>query len=156
VGFILVDFYLNDWRYLKPNTVFDVTGLLSLVSLIYFWSWSYELSSRAAVLLSLFIFFISVFKGNYLNRFVTNRWIMVIGGMCYTIYLIHLPFAEFLIRITKSLHITDIYVFNLFVQLLIFIPVILVISALFYVWIERPFMNKDWPQNLLAKAKSYF
>lgn len=156
IGFILVDFYLNDWRDLKRSTVFDVTGLLSLASFIYFWSWNYELSSRVAVILSLFIFFISVFKGNYLNQFVTNRWIMVIGGMCYTIYLIHLPFAEFWIRITKSIHITDIYTLNLLIQLVIFIPLIIVISAFFYVLIERPFMNKDWPQNLLAKAKSYF
>ena len=32
-----------------------------------------------------------------MNRLITNRWVMAIGGMCYTIYLIHLPFAEFLV-----------------------------------------------------------
>ncbi len=156
IGFMLVDIYLNDWKNLKPSAIFDFIGLFSLVSLIYFWSWGFELSSRVLVILSLFVFFISVFKGNYLNRLVTNRWVMVIGGMCYTIYLIHLPFAEFLIRLTRSIHLTDIYTVNLLIQLIIFIPIILVISAFFYVWIERPFMNKDWPQNFVAKVKSYF
>lgn len=154
IGFVLVDLYLNDWKDIKSNMIFDWTGLLALGSLIYFWSWNYELSSRLFVMLSLFIFFISVFKGHYLNKFVTNRWIMVIGGMCYTIYLIHLPFAEFLILFTKKLHITDFYSVNLFIQLLIFIPVILSLSAFFYIWIERPFMNKDWPKNMYLKLKS--
>lgn len=156
LGFILVDFYLNDWKEIKANWIFDLTGLLSLCSLIYFWSWNYELYSRALVLLSLLVFFVSVFKGNYLNRFVTNRWIMVIGGMCYTIYLIHLPFAEFLILFTKKIQFTDLYAVNLLVQLGIFLPIILSISAVLYLWIERPFMDKDWPKNFYLKLKSYF
>jgi len=156
VGFILVDFYLNDWKEISSNVIFDVIGLLSLASLIYFWSWNFELYSRFLVLISLFVFFIAVFKGHYLNKFVTNRWIMVIGGMCYTIYLIHLPFAEFLIVLTKRIHVTDLYSVNLMIQLCVFLPLILCLSAFFYIWIERPFMNKDWPQNLYLKLKSYF
>lgn len=156
IGFILVDFYLNDWNEIKPSKIFDVLGLISWISLIYFWSWNYELLSRVLVMLSLFLFFISVFKSHYLNAFVTNRWIMVIGGMCYTIYLIHLPFAEFLIRFTKNIRITDSYTVNLATQLAIFLPVILCISAFFYIWVERPFMDKNWPQNLVIKLKSFF
>ncbi|WP_214226806.1 acyltransferase [Pedobacter sp. B4-66] len=156
VGFLLADLYLNDWSEISPNTLFDFTGVLALCSLIYFWSWDYELFNRIMVLISLFVFFVSVFKGNYLNRFVVNRWIMAIGGMCYTIYLIHLPFAEFLILLTKKIQVSSYYAVNLFVQLGIFIPIILSISAVFYFYLEKPFMNKDWPKNFYLKLKSLF
>lgn len=154
VGFFLVDLYVNDWTSIYASRIFDFTAVLSLGSLICFWSWNFELQNRIMVLISLFIFFISVFKSLYLNKFVTNRWIMVIGGMCYTIYLIHLPFAEFLILFTKNIHFTNVYSLNLLVQLLIFIPLILSISAVFYIFIERPFMKKDWPADLRMKLKS--
>lgn len=154
IGFILADIYLNDWSDVKRGTVFDFTGIIALCSLIYFWSWDYELLNRVMVLISLFVFFVSVFKGNYLNRFVCNRWIMAIGGMCYTIYLIHLPFAEFLIIFTKNIQITNLYIVNLLTQLAIFIPVIVSLSAIFYVLFEKPFMNKDWPKIFYSKLKS--
>ncbi|PTS97041.1 hypothetical protein DBR11_18160 [Pedobacter sp. HMWF019] len=155
VGFLLVDIYLNDWKTIVANKFYDILGLISLTLLIYSWSWDYELYSRFFVVISLFLFFISAFKGDYLNKFVTNRWIMVIGGMCYTIYLVHLPFAEFLILFTKKIEVTRLYAVNLFIQLAIFIPFILVISAFLYIWIERPFMNKDWPKNFASRLKSY-
>lgn len=155
IGFILADIYLNDWNEgIKHKAIFDVTGILALGSLIYFWSWDYELFNRIMVLISLFVFFVSVFKGDRLNKFVVNRWIMAIGGMCYTIYLIHLPFAEFLILFTKKIQLSSYYTVNLLVQLGIFIPVILSLSAVFYLWLERPFMNKDWPKNFYQKLKS--
>jgi len=157
IGFILADIYLNDWKDgLQHRSIFDFTGILALGSLIYFWSWDYELFNRLMVLISLFVFFVSVFKGNYLNKFVVNRWIMAIGGMCYTIYLIHLPFAEFLILFTKKIQLSSYYLVNLLVQLGIFIPIILSLSAIFYVCLERPFMNKDWPRNFYLKLKSMF
>src|SRR5690606_13176299 len=105
---------------------------------------------------SLFVFFIAGFKGNYINRFVSNRWICAIGGMCYTIYLIHLPFAELLIVFTKNIHVTNNYTINLRIQQLIFLPIILSISAIFFLLFEKPFMNKNWPRNIKEKVKNLF
>ncbi|WP_219224840.1 acyltransferase family protein [Pedobacter antarcticus] len=155
-GFMIVDFYLNDWKDLKQKRVFDIIGILSLISLVYFWSWDYGLSSRFLVLGSLFVFFVSAFNSYWINSFLKNRWIMVIGGMCYTIYLIHLPFAEFVSPIMKHLVVFNSYTASLLLQLAIFVPVVLVVSAFFYRWTERPFMDKDWPEKFYLKLRTYF
>ncbi|MCX2473207.1 acyltransferase [Pedobacter sp. MC2016-05] len=156
LGFILADIYLTDWKLISKSTWYDLLALISLASLIYFWSWNYELMSRIAVLVSLFLFFISVFKGDYVNRFITNRWIMSIGGMCYTIYLIHLPFSEFFIRLTRNLVFTQDYTINLIIQLVLFIPVTLILSGFFFLLFEKPFMDKGWPQVFSRKISAMF
>lgn len=156
IGFLLADIYLCDWNTPKKNTVYDFIAIASFIALIYSWSWDFEFLRRLIFAASLFIMFAAVFKGNYVNRFVSNRWISAIGGMCYTIYLIHLPFAEFLITVTKDIHITDYYTVNLLIQLMIFLPIILTLSAVFFLLFEKPFMDKNWPKNLRTKLQRLF
>lgn len=149
IGFFLADIYLVKWKNgIKHHHQYDLFFIIALVVLIFGWSWSYELYSRILVILSLFLLFISSFKGIIVNNFLRNRWVTAIGGMCYTIYLIHLPFSEFLIIITKKIALTNNITINLLVQLAIFIPLILIISAFFFVILEKPFMNKNWTQKL--------
>src|SRR5690606_39064336 len=156
IGFMLADIYLCDWNSIKKNTVYDFIALAAIIALIFSWSWDFELHRRLLFAASLFVLFFAVFKGNYVNRFISNRWISAIGGMCYTIYLIHLPFSEFLISLTKNIHITNSYTVNLIIQLLIFLPLIICLSAVFFLLFEKPFMDKNWPRNLIAKIKNIF
>lgn len=157
IGFLLADIYLEDWKgETSKKVLYDVIVIISLIALVYGWSWDYELSSRIIIVISLFTFFYSVFKSHYLNKFICNKWITAIGGMCYTIYLIHLPFAEFLIHFTKNIQFTSLYSVNLLIQLAIFIPLILFISSVFFILLEKPFMNKDWPKKYSDKVRSIF
>ncbi len=156
IGFMLVDIYLNDWAKIESKALYDYIGIISLAALIYSWSWDFELLNRFLTIICLFIFFISAFKGIYLNKFLTNKWITAIGGMCYTIYLIHLPFAEFWILFTKRVQITSQYSVDFVIQLICFLFVVLMISSFFYIWVERPFMNKNWPREFYSKLKTYF
>lgn len=155
IGFLLADIYLCDWIVIKKHILYDLTASLAIVLLILSWSWNFELLSQLAVALSLFIFFYSVFKSIYINRFVCNRWIMAIGGMCYTIYLIHLPLAEFLIVFTKHISFTPYYSLNLLIQLVIFIPIVLILSSIFFIFLEKPFMDKHWPNNFKKKFNTF-
>jgi peptidoglycan/LPS O-acetylase OafA/YrhL len=156
VGFILADVYLCDWQKINKSIAYDIIAFLALIGLIYSWSWGYELISRFAIVISLFIFFVAVFRGNYVNKFITNKWIMAIGGMCYTIYLIHLPFSELFIRFTKDITFTNDYTLNLILQLVMFIPVVLVLSGIFFLAFEKPFMNKNWPSVFLDNFSAFF
>lgn len=156
IGFILADFYLCEWQNNTRNYFYDVAALLSFIGMFFVWSWDAEFHRRLMFLLTLFIFFYSMFKGRYSIRFLSNPWITAIGGMCYTIYLMHLPFAEFLILFTKKIHVTDSYIVNLAIQLLIFIPITLALSAVFFILFEKPFMDKNWPKQVSAKLKKIF
>lgn len=156
IGFMLADIYLCDWQEIKENTFFDLIAVLAFITMIFTWSWNFEFIRRIFFALSLFIFFFAVFKSHHVKRFVCNPWITAIGGMCYTIYLIHLPFAEFLITFTKNIHVTDYFGVNLLIQQILFLPVILALSAIFFLLFEKPFMNKNWPTLLANKIKRSF
>jgi peptidoglycan/LPS O-acetylase OafA/YrhL len=154
IGFMLVDIYLNEWKDgITKKPLFDFVALASLVGMVIVWDWEFLFSDRLLEVLFLFTFFYSVFRGVWVNRFFTNRWIVVTGGMCYTIYLIHLPLSEGLMMITKRLQVTDIYEINLVVQLLIFLPIVFVVGSVSFLLFEKPFMNKDWPKAVFGSLK---
>jgi len=76
-------------------------------------------------------------------------WISVIGGMCYTIYLIHMPILEVGANLTNKVGAGLPYPIYLMIQFCFLLPAVLVASIIFYVMIERPCMNKHWPSNLV-------
>jgi peptidoglycan/LPS O-acetylase OafA/YrhL len=155
-GFMLADVYLCDWKEIKKIRWYDMVAIAALAIVLISWSWNFEFGLRIIFLVSLFILFFAVFKSIAVNQFITNRWVTAIGGMCYTIYLIHLPLEEFLIVLTKKIHVTDYFAVNLFVQLLIALPIILMISSMFFLLFEKPFMDKDWPRRLSVSFRKTF
>ena len=155
-GFMLSDVYLCDWETIKKSRWFDLIAAIALIIVLTSWSWDFEFPLRVIFVLSLFVLFYAIFKSVKVNKFFTNGWITAIGGMCYTIYLIHLPMEEALVRLTKNIHVTDYFSVNLFIQLLIVLPVILATSSVMFLLFEKPFMDKDWPAKFSANVKGVF
>jgi len=155
VGFLIADIFLTEWKNgLRKNFWWDLIGISALLLLMYTWTTEYWKNLVFAV--SLFLVLFSVFKGKILNAFFTNTWIMVTGGMCYTIYLIHLPLVELLTRIAKPIYLGTNYLLNLGVYFIIIAPIILVVSIIFFLLIEKPCMDKDWPFKLIHYLKGIF
>jgi peptidoglycan/LPS O-acetylase OafA/YrhL len=73
-------------------------------------------------------------RGPITNRMLTNRWIATIGGMCYSITKGIAPFGS--------------YAANLFVQLALAAPLLLIASAGYFALIEKPCMRRDWSRRL--------
>jgi peptidoglycan/LPS O-acetylase OafA/YrhL len=118
--------------------------------------WTRNLNSVAYVWV--FPFFVSVFRGKVWSKIFTNSWIVVFGGMCYTIYLIHYPILFFVCQVISpwldgfSSNFWNVY--GLF--LLITLPVLALTSSLFFYFFEKPFMYKDWPEKWLVFFKNRF
>ena len=149
VGFILADIYLVEWKDgIKKHTVFNYLSLLALFTAVYFWSWNHYLINRLIFASSVFVMIYSIFRSTWVNRFITFPWITAIGGMCYSIYLIHLPILEFFVRLSKHIVVTDIFTVNYIIQFILMTPLLLSISIVFYLLIEKPCMYKDWPTKL--------
>ena len=152
IGFLFADFFLTDWKEMlkEKSVVFDIIGIGTLVSLLAFntpFNFYHDLIFGTA----LFIAFISLFKGKWMNRFFTNTWVVIIGGMCYSIYLLHYAMIAFLSERTKFLFVQSWgYAVNYGIQLLVIMPIVLLISALYFALIERPCMDKDWPGKVRA------
>ncbi len=150
VGFFLADLYLTESK-VKPRSnhlFFDGLAILSFLVLAF--SWSEEWMKNLVFSATLIIFFLTAYHGRISLFFLRNRWITAIGGMCYTIYLIHLPLVEGLVRLTKHFTFTNIFSINLLLQFLLMTPIILAFSILGYLLLEKPCMDKQWPKKLSA------
>lgn len=105
-------------------------------------------------LLLLFFYLILIEKS--LPKLFSNNYVTLIGGMCYSIYLLHFPIIGLINDWVHSLFINT----NLFIEyigsLLIYIPLIILISSVFYLVIEKPCMYKDWPQRLYQTLNKIF
>lgn len=94
---------------------------------------------------------LSAFKGVVASKIMRNRFISVTGGMCYTMYLIHFPLIHLL---CDQLFIpTNHYWLTYIFLALIVMPIIWVATALFFLLIEKPCMDKEWSQKLVAYFK---
>ena len=148
-GFIMVDIYLTEWREgVTKHAVFNYLAILAWASATYFWSWEHYYINRLIFAVSIFVLVYSVFRSTWVNRFLTLPWITAIGGMCYSIYLIHLPLVEFFIRVSKNISVTHIFTVNYLIQFILLAPVLLFFSIIYFLLIEKPCMYKDWPTRL--------
>ncbi len=146
LGFMLADDFLHVFRHgVKRSWVWDVLGVAGFVVMMY--SWSEEWAKSLLFTVGLWAVLQAGFRSQLIKAFLQKPWISAFGGMCYTIYLIHLPMLEAQIALTDSLIVFDSYLPNFLLQLLIALPLVLAVSAVFFLLIEKPCMDPDWPQH---------
>lgn len=105
--------------------------------------------------ISFVVFILAAFNGNVFKNLLSRPWIYAIGGMCYTIYLIHLPILHVLtgmvMRTTGLLS----FIPGMIISAVVLIPILFVASVLFYLLVEKPCMNPSWPVNLWQWTKKH-
>jgi peptidoglycan/LPS O-acetylase OafA/YrhL len=155
LGFLLVDVYLSGFK-LKLNTV--LSGLLgggllfgTLYVNLYRSAWE---ESLFAVLL--FSFFALVLSNELWQKIFRTRFLTAIGGMCYSIYLWHDIILSGAGNKTVMYNFSHAYPLALLGQLIILLPIILIISTFFYLFIEQPCMDRNWPLKLWDFIKVKF
>jgi peptidoglycan/LPS O-acetylase OafA/YrhL len=140
------------WSYLKFSNwfkvrywLYDLVGFIATFGLFYFYKPQHYIGNQVFFNISIALVMITAFKGHIFNWFYTRPLIYIIGGMCYSIYLIHYAFLHLSVKLTKLLWIEGMsYTGNLGIQVLIAVPLVLLVSSVFFRYFERPFMNKDW------------
>jgi peptidoglycan/LPS O-acetylase OafA/YrhL len=160
VGYLLADVYLTDWGE-RPDRgwAWDLVSFFgwALVLAVFSLGGSPQAGHaplREPLVVSLlfpgatFLLFCAAFRGPITNRLLTNPWIATIGGMCYSIYLLHNPALAMINSITKGIAPFGSYAANLLVQLALAAPLLLIASAGYFALIEKPCMRRDWPQRL--------
>lgn len=148
VGLLMADIYVNesDWHSRK-NYAFDLIGLISIPVLMF--TWTEEMGKSIIFTAALIALFTGFLKGKVFNQFLTKPWIAIIGGMCYTIYLTHLPLLELTYSLIGKIGYSSSYWLQLTISLSIAIPLVLLSSMIFYKCIEQPFMSQDKLKSLM-------
>jgi peptidoglycan/LPS O-acetylase OafA/YrhL len=147
VGFLLADVFLASWDEVpQRNLVWDFVALAG-------WPLLFVIL-RSPVLAHwlfpawIFLLYLAAFRGRFVNRIFSNSWIVAIGGMCYSIYLLHYEVISAVGRVTRRLGETAPYWIYLSLQLVLIAAAIVLICGAYFVAIEKPCMRRDWPRRL--------
>lgn len=140
VGLLAVEYFLT----MRPAPVrqhvaWDIAAPLAYMALCY--TWTAEFWKNCVFAAALWVLFMAALRGVYFRKILQNEWVAIAGGMCYTIYLTHLPLLEAITSITGHLHFTDHLFFNFWAQTALALPLVWLFGAIFFYTIEKPFMR---------------
>jgi peptidoglycan/LPS O-acetylase OafA/YrhL len=152
IGFLLADIFLTSWKSSPGRSLhWDLVAL---------GGWPLLFLALQSTVLTHWVFpalvfalYCAAFRGRWINRIFCNRWITAVGGMCYSIYLIHYEVISAVGRFTKAVggHLPNsVY---LLVQFVLVGSCIVIICGLYFVALEKPCMRRDWPQRLWQYVK---
>lgn len=152
VGFLLADFYVSK-SIIFSKTKWDVLIAFFLFVFIWVFETEYFISKIAKSawevtrIISIFFLFYYVIFHKAL-RFLSYSVITNIGGMCYSIYMLHSPiiyvFGKYILMFTFSKY----AVVNFSIYLFLLLASILIFSSIFFLLIERPCMERDWYKKI--------
>jgi peptidoglycan/LPS O-acetylase OafA/YrhL len=147
IGFLVADVFVVDWRSVpRTSGAWDVVSLVGW-PLFFFLGANEDAVTYVVLPWLLLPLFVAAFRGRRTSRALGNRWVATIGGMTYSIYLVHAPVIELLGRQTTQLF--DTYsTATVLIQAALLAPAVVAAGLVFFVAVERPCMRPRWPAEL--------
>jgi peptidoglycan/LPS O-acetylase OafA/YrhL len=147
-GFLVADFYITLLPNLRRSILWDVV----CAPLWCFVFLGQEKITHIWVPLITVLLYCGAFQGVVIRWFLRRTWVATIGGMCYSIYLTHSMVLQGAYRVFSKLPIHGWWT-KIVVSEILIVPILLSIGTVFFVLIERPCMDKNWPQKLVARFR---
>jgi len=132
-GLLMSDLFTDGEQ--KRHWAFDVVSLVLWPS-VFLVNDSVAWALLPSIALALYI---SAFRSILFKRLFSLPAVTIIGGMCYSIYLVHFPMISAVGRLFG----------NRIVLVAASIVSVAVASLVFFVLVERPCMDKSWPAKLI-------
>jgi peptidoglycan/LPS O-acetylase OafA/YrhL len=157
VGFLLADLHVSK-KFIFPKSKFDI--LIGLFFFIFIWLFETEdftsnMEKSAWEVIRLvgifFLFYYVIFHKTL--KFLSYPFITNIGGMCYSIYMLHSPIIYVFGKYILNLSFSKYSLVNFSIYLFLLISVILIISSIFFLLVERPCMERNWHKKLFNRLK---
>ena len=146
-GMLVADLYATMLPKMRTHWLWDVVSLAC-------WTWAFLTSTFFWYLLGPFVLlpaFVGAFKGYLVPRFFRIPLVATIGGMCYSLYLTHsLVLQVMYVAYMKVLPGISGFFPRMLVGELILPPFLLAAGAVYFVLVERPCMDKQWPVKSMA------
>jgi len=122
--------------------------------IVMMYTWSEEFLKTIVFLVALGGFFTLSLRPSLFRDILRNPWVAAIGGMCYTIYLVHLPLLEGFSKLTQGWFVHPNYLVSMLVHGVMWVLPVLMFSIAGYLFFEKPFMNRNWPSIFMQFLKS--
>jgi peptidoglycan/LPS O-acetylase OafA/YrhL len=141
-GFLLADVFLLSWKEAPIRSfAWDISSLIAWPALIALMMWK-----RLAVLIApvIILAYLGAFKGKASSWVLSRPLITTLGGMCYSMYLVHYALILMSGRISNRLLLGSNFTTRLALDALLAIPIILGVTAIVFIVLERPCMDPAW------------
>ena len=150
IGILFAWVYVRfKWLFVRKSLLWDITTVISIMGLFYFYKpqddWTRNLIFNSSIL----GLFFGVFKGRLFNKLSKAPILVLIGGMCYTLYLFHLGAFHFIVPFFMDKLGAVNYSFALAACFCVVIPLTILFCSVIYLLIEKPTMDARWPRKLI-------
>jgi peptidoglycan/LPS O-acetylase OafA/YrhL len=147
MGLLVADIFVLDLQKMRSSWLWDVAGVAALG--VIFVTASTGFCVQGLMPLPIGVLCVAAMRSHGLRQVFANQWVAVIGGMCYSIYLLHNLIIAVLFKVTRYAIIPGaVFFVNYLIQLLLTALPAVAICAVFYLLIERPCMDPKWPSKL--------
>jgi peptidoglycan/LPS O-acetylase OafA/YrhL len=148
-GFLVCDLYLTRGEW-KRSFVWDALALCG-------WPLVWLLGRNVGHVVLPFVIvvlYLAAFRGRVCSAVLSNRTVTDIGGMCYSIYLFHSLILYAVKHFTAPVHIGQNFWAYYALQGAVGLPVVLLLCSAFFLLVERPCMDREWPQKLYRHVQA--
>jgi peptidoglycan/LPS O-acetylase OafA/YrhL len=149
MGMLLADLYCAKWKLLDNGQLCCWSGIIIFAGLHFIFS----VDAKELFLLKMYlmtIFFYIAVTNQWWKKLLSIQWVSIIGGMCYSIYLLHLLIMSAVTKVLVKMPVEN-KLLGFVVYGIIILAVVLVGSAVFYRLIEQPCMRRDWWRNIFKR-----
>lgn len=150
LGMLLADLYLSKWKLPLQSRVVAWTGGLVLIALHVIFStesllWFY------VKMAGMTLFFYIGITNPWWIKLLSIQWISIIGGMCYSIYLLHLMIMSGMTKLLARFPVEN-KMIGYPLYALVILCAVLIGCGIFYRLIEQPCMRKEWYKRKLKNS----
>jgi peptidoglycan/LPS O-acetylase OafA/YrhL len=147
-GFLLADLYVTGavaraWATPRAADALGIAAVLALPLV-----WQSATLTRLVFPVLVIALALAAFRGRWVRRVLCARGVATVGGMCYSIYLLHYallpPLAAAIARALGG----GPYAWEVTWQVLLLVPLLVAASAVYFAAVERPFMRVSWTERL--------
>jgi peptidoglycan/LPS O-acetylase OafA/YrhL len=147
-GFLLADLYLTCSPHGKSR--WDAVSLVGWPALTLLLYYPALLPFVAPFVVALLYF--GALHGNWSRRIFGHPVLTTIGGMCYTVYLLHNYSIAALGRLTERVILSEVFLLRFCTQFALMVLPVLLISGLYFKLVEKPCMQLRIPPRLLPST----
>jgi peptidoglycan/LPS O-acetylase OafA/YrhL len=146
-GFLLAEIFLTAPPVTNRRHLWDLASVVGWPSLAILLVYDPPAVDVALPILILLLY-LGAFYGTTSSAAFANIWPAAIGGMCYTIYLLHNYIVAVVGMVTERIAQGQSFELRLLAQISLISPFILLVSIIYYKCVEQPCMRPDWPVRL--------
>ncbi len=159
IGIVLCDAAVERSPFRQPtrgayDLVFVAGFALFILSAILWYPWVQRVPTGLANLsmraVSIPLLYYGCARGRIARAAIGAPWLALIGGACYSIYLVDVPILHALGNIVFKYGHPGSPGAALLLSMVTLVPAAVLAGMIYYLLIERPCMRKDWPSDLWA------